>query len=338
MHQLNSESLKSFCAEYRKGEKGGVGRTLKTPANYSTFCKTLCETICKSSRPSDLFLQSLYNRFKSSTSDNRLDVLDFMLTMTLLARIVYETKLHLLFQLCDDDEDDRMSFDDVLDMLQRIEIIFAQEGKSKVESAILDHFIAKRKATLNFQMIMGMFNHQNGRPPVRVEQITDTETVNTVNTLNSGKTLLTRDESNISITQADGDSRITFTQYMGAIQNLKSLYKTLLPRQLSFKEVLFDNFSGKQIDDFYNQNKDIVSKYKEKQFEDNYQETFTLSAPKMVFDREKKLLKFADGSQETRQKKIDETKKLYGLFKIQMDYVDANQLDIEQIYIDNSAQ
>jgi hypothetical protein len=52
---------------------------------------------------------------------------------------------------------------------------------------------------------------------VRVEQITDTETVNTVNTLNSGKTLLTRDESNISITQADGDSRITFTQYMGAI-------------------------------------------------------------------------------------------------------------------------
>jgi hypothetical protein len=43
-----------------------------------------------------------------------------------------------------------MSTDQVLEMLQRIEIIFAQEGKSKMESAILDNFIAKRKATLNF--------------------------------------------------------------------------------------------------------------------------------------------------------------------------------------------
>jgi hypothetical protein len=37
--------------------------------------------------------------------------------MTLLARIIYEKKLILIFQLCDDDEDGSMSTDQVLEML-----------------------------------------------------------------------------------------------------------------------------------------------------------------------------------------------------------------------------
>ena len=56
----------------------------------------------------------------------------------------------------------------------------------------------------------------------------------------------------------------------------------------------------------------------------------------MVFDRDAKLLKFKDEQNEARQKKIDESKKLYGLFKLKMDYIDADKLDIEQMYIDNN--
>ena len=61
-----------------------------------------------------------------------------------------------------------------------------------------------------------------------------------------------------------------------------------------------------------------------------------MTAPKIVFDREAKLLKFKDEQNEARQKKIDENKKLYGLFKLKMDYIDASKLDIEQMYIDNN--
>ena len=75
--------------------KDAPGRSLRAPANYALFSKCLCETISKDGRPTDLLLQKLFNRFK--ISDNRLDILDFLLTMTLLARIIYEKKLILLF-------------------------------------------------------------------------------------------------------------------------------------------------------------------------------------------------------------------------------------------------
>ena len=49
-----------------------------------------------------------------------MDALDFMISMVLLAKIVHERKLDLLFKLCDDDEDGYMTDDDLLDMLERI--------------------------------------------------------------------------------------------------------------------------------------------------------------------------------------------------------------------------
>jgi len=38
--------------------------------------------------------------------------------------------------------------------------------------------------------------------------------------------------------EEEEDNLITFREYMHAIRSLKSLYKTILPRTLSFKEVL----------------------------------------------------------------------------------------------------
>lgn len=59
---------------------------------------------------------------------------------------------------------------------------------------------------------------------------------------------------------------------------------------MTIREILQDTFSSKQIDDFYTKDKDIVSTYKERQFQDNYTDTFTTPAPKLVFDRKSKLL------------------------------------------------
>ena len=70
----------------------------------------------------------MFNRFKPFriegirddthiVNENQMDVLDFILAMNLLARIVYDKKLKLLFYLCDDDEDGCMTPEDILNML-----------------------------------------------------------------------------------------------------------------------------------------------------------------------------------------------------------------------------
>jgi|TARA_B110000305_G_scaffold150306_1_gene166790 hypothetical protein len=46
-----------------------------------------------------------------------MDVLDFVLAMNLLARIIYDKKLKMLFELCDDDEDGCMTPEDILSMM-----------------------------------------------------------------------------------------------------------------------------------------------------------------------------------------------------------------------------
>ena len=51
------------------------------------------------------------------TTDNSMDLLDFLLGMNLLARIPYDKKLKLLFDLCDDDDDGCMTPEDILMML-----------------------------------------------------------------------------------------------------------------------------------------------------------------------------------------------------------------------------
>ena len=81
-------------------------------------------------------MQAMFDRFKpfrlegvkedtQIANENGMDVLDFILAINLLARIVYDKKLKLLFELCDDDDDGCMTPDDILNMLQRVERVFA---------------------------------------------------------------------------------------------------------------------------------------------------------------------------------------------------------------------
>jgi len=82
--------------------------------------------------------------------------------MNFLARIVYDKKLKLIFELCDDDDDGCMTSEDILSMLQRVERVFAKESaRVNLESSILDNFVADKKAEHNFHFLMGMIKLQN---------------------------------------------------------------------------------------------------------------------------------------------------------------------------------
>ena len=50
-------------------------------------------------------------------NEAQVDVLDFVLAMNLLARTIYDKKLKMLFELCDDDEDGCMTPEDILSMM-----------------------------------------------------------------------------------------------------------------------------------------------------------------------------------------------------------------------------
>ena len=76
-----------------------------------------------------------------------MDILDFLLAMNFLARLVYEKKMRLMFELCDDDDDGCMRPAEILNMLQKVERIFAKEcSKIEVDSVVLQNMIADKKA------------------------------------------------------------------------------------------------------------------------------------------------------------------------------------------------
>lgn len=64
-----------------------------------------------------------FRRFKFNDAGTEIDkkqdmdILDFLLAMNLLARIVYDKKLRLMFELCDDDDDGCMRPAEILMML-----------------------------------------------------------------------------------------------------------------------------------------------------------------------------------------------------------------------------
>lgn len=54
---------------------------------------------------------------KELEKNQNMDILDFLIAISLLARIVYEKKLWLMFELCDDDDDGCMRPSEILSML-----------------------------------------------------------------------------------------------------------------------------------------------------------------------------------------------------------------------------
>jgi hypothetical protein len=201
-----------------------------------------------------------------------MDILDFILGINLLARIVYDKKLKLLFSLCDDDEDGCMTPEDILNMLQRVERVFAREcSRVDLDSTILDNFVADKKAEMNFHCIMGMIKQQNLRKSMQLKlqnELADEKNNSSVNMKKSCPKSGKEDE--------DENSLITYREFITAIKSLKNLYKTILPRTLSFKEVLRTQkkeselfVSKSHLDDFGMFRYEINSIFKKHQFLDD---------------------------------------------------------------------
>ena len=152
-----------------------------------------------------------------------------------------------MFELCDDDDDGCMRPAEILQMLQRVERIFAREcSRVELQSQILINSIADQKAEQNFHFIMGMIKHQNLKKlqeQAKKEQSQKDvkqggqSTTNAQNTDPSkpGGAAATGDGIKIVTYDVDEDNLITYREFMSAIKGLKnSLYKSILPRTLSF--------------------------------------------------------------------------------------------------------
>lgn len=92
---------------------------------YSDFNKILTEEF-KSRKPSESLVYFMFERFKKFKfteggheidRSQLMDILDFLLAMNFLARLVYEKKMRLMFELCDDDDDGCMRPAEILSML-----------------------------------------------------------------------------------------------------------------------------------------------------------------------------------------------------------------------------
>ena len=70
----------------------------------------------------------MQNKSVSAPNDNqKMEAIDFVIALILVARMVYEKKILLVFEVCDDDRDGSLTPDDVLDMFERVERVAARD-------------------------------------------------------------------------------------------------------------------------------------------------------------------------------------------------------------------
>ena len=126
--QLNVDSVQQLTVNFKNA--------LKQQRTLPQF-KSFLTDFFKVNEPADSLVVAMFERFKPfKLSDGirentkieeqkEIDMRDFILAMNLLARITYDKKLKLLFELCDDDDDGCMTPEDILQMFMRVERVFA---------------------------------------------------------------------------------------------------------------------------------------------------------------------------------------------------------------------
>ena len=166
----------------------------------------------------------------------------------------------------------------ILQMLQRLERVFVREtARVDVKSQIMLNKIADSKAESNFHFIMAAIKHEGIRKAQKQRQ-RDQNEEEAKNQSNSGNSQLMATGGTSPAKQASNanaqnnatmnmeqfniteDYLVTYREFMSALRNrLKNtLYRTLLPRTLSFTDVLESHpiektyhVSDVQMDDFY---------------------------------------------------------------------------------------
>ena len=144
-----------------------------------------------------------------------------------------------MFELCDDDDDGCMRPDEILNMLQRTERIFAKEiSKVDIQSTILLNLIADKKAEQKFQRIMGQIRQQSIN-----KQLEQAKKDKALKDSVSGD-VKQSDVKIVSSQEFEQDNLITQREFMQAIKSIKDaddpnpneqkFYGSLLPRTLTF--------------------------------------------------------------------------------------------------------
>lgn len=147
--------------------------------------------------------------------------------------------------------------------------MFATEvARVELKSAVLDNFVADRKAELNFHYIMGMIKSLNLRRNMKLQRQNEKASSNAASKKRSS-------DENEGAVEDDEDNLITYREFINAIKCLKRLYKTILPRTLSFREVLLTDknesefkLSDTHLDDFGMFRYEMNSVFRLHQFKD----------------------------------------------------------------------
>ena len=100
--------------------------TLNATISFKEFQRIMFMEFDKN-RPDDVLLECMFERFKPLKFDRdgkelesgrqEMHVLDFLIAMNLLSRVVYDKKMKMIFELCDDDDDGCMRPAEILYML-----------------------------------------------------------------------------------------------------------------------------------------------------------------------------------------------------------------------------
>ena len=85
--------------------------------------------------------------------------MEALVALGLLSRINYAEKIHLIFKICDTDNDDCLSFKEIYNMCFLIEKVFAKEcSLFNFDSTILLNALADKKAKSKFKWLVTCYH------------------------------------------------------------------------------------------------------------------------------------------------------------------------------------
>jgi len=155
------------------------------------------------------------------------DVMEALIGLSLLARINNTDKIHLIFKICDTDNDDCLSFREIANMCFLIERVFSKEcSLFQFDSAILLYSLSDKKAKSKFKWFIKCY---------RPEKQLDTEEV------------------------LSEDWLISYEEFVKSLKEDIDLFKTFLPPTLEMKQILYSAKTEKD----YNLNSEPTTKFVE---------------------------------------------------------------------------
>ena len=189
---------------FRECENKIDGRILKKEFKKATdFVLSSITKIGWSPDTKRTILTLLFERF--NYQENRIDIYDFLISLSILSRMRNDQKLILILQLVDVDEDQCLSLGELFKMILAIEKNFVNElNYLNFQSGILYNETAFKNALRKFRLIlMGL-----GKPIEEMSQKYITQTL------------------------------VTYPEFMNVVTNNDEIYRSFLPYNLSIVEFL----------------------------------------------------------------------------------------------------